>query len=53
MLNLAELVRGRGADALRRRVRHDEVGILVLELLQLVEQAVELGVEISGSSRTW
>src|SRR3989454_8335747 len=41
---LAELLRRRGADAVRGTVGRAELGVLGLELLQLAEQAVVLGV---------
>ena len=44
MLDLAELVRGRRPDTLGGRVRRDEVGVLLLERLQLVEEPVVIGV---------
>ena len=44
VVDFAELVRRRGADALRRRVGRDEVRMLLLERLQLVEEPVVVGV---------
>ncbi|MGF6696856.1 hypothetical protein OKW38_001468 [Paraburkholderia sp. MM5496-R1] len=39
-----ETARGLAADALRRRIRHDQIGMLGLDALQLLEQLVVLGV---------
>ena len=44
MLDLAEPFRRRGSDALRRRVGGDELGMLVLDRLQLVVQRVVGGI---------
>ena len=44
MRDRCEVARRLGAHALRRRVRRRQVGIRLLQLLQLAEQAVVLGV---------
>ena len=44
VLDLAEAVRRRGADALRRGVRGDELGMLVFDRLQLVVERVVGGI---------
>src|SRR5262249_32036456 len=44
MLDRAKAENGLAADALRRAVRGDQLGMFGLELLQFIEQAIELAV---------
>ena len=53
MLHFPEALRGRGADALRRRVGDDQLGVLLLDRDELVIQAVVLRSDMIGSSSTW
>ena len=44
VLNRRKSFHGTAADALRRRIRGDEIGMIALEILKLPQELIELGV---------